>query len=83
MNTRTQLRTLSTMLMLVLVVMLNTAFQLLNIYDARVGLPLYAATAAIMILALRHQQRLSRLVTGLLLLLPIVLVVLAGLLSLR
>lgn len=81
MNARTQLRTLSTMLMLVLVVMLNTFFQLRNIYDARLGLPLYAIAAAVLIIALRYQQRLSRLMTAGLLLLPIVLVVLTGLLS--
>ena len=81
MNARTQLRTLSAMLMLVLIVMLNTAFQLRNIYDARVGLPLYAITFVVVIVALRYQQRLSTLATGLLLLLPVVLVVLTGVLS--
>lgn len=81
MNARTQLRTLSTMLMLVLVVMLNTLFQLRNIYDASLGLPLYAVAAAVLVIALRYQQRLSRLMTTGLLLLPIILVVLTGLLS--
>ncbi len=81
MNARTQLRTLSAMLMLVLIVMLNTAFQLRNTYDARVGLPLYAVAVAVIVIALRYQQRLSALMTGLLLLFPVVLVVLTGVLS--
>ena len=81
MNARTQLRTLSAMLMLVLIVMLNTAFQLRNIYDARVGLPLYAVAVAVIVIALRYQTRLSSLMTGLLLLFPVVLVVLTGFLS--
>lgn len=81
MNARTQLRTMSTMLMLVLVVMLNTGFQLNNIYDARLGLPLYAIAAVVLVVALRYQQRLSRAMTAGLLMIPIVLVVIAGLLS--
>ena len=81
MNARTQLRTLSAMLMLVVIVMLNTAFQLRNIYDARVGLPLYTVAVVVIVSALRYQQRLSSLMTGLLLLFPVVLVVLTGILS--
>ncbi len=81
MNARTQLRTLSALLMLVLIVMLNTAFQLRNIYDARIGLPLYAVAVAVIVIALRYQQRLSALITGLLLLFPVALVVLTGVLS--
>jgi hypothetical protein len=69
------------MLMLVLVVMLNTGFQLRNIYGARLGLPLYAFTIAVLVIALRYQQRLSRSMTVLLLALPIILVVLTGLFS--
>ncbi|HEY0606115.1 MAG TPA: hypothetical protein VGD58_24540 [Herpetosiphonaceae bacterium] len=73
MQKQTRSRTLSVILMLMLFVVFNTSLQLLDQYSEWFAWLLYAVMVAISFAVLRFQQRLSLLVTLLLLALPFVL----------
>lgn len=79
MNAQTQLRSLGSMLVLVLVVILNTAMIFTERYGPEHALPIYAVSGIVLFLALRYQRRLSPLALAGLQSLPLLLIVLSGL----
>ncbi len=78
MNAQTQLRSLGSLLVLVLVVILNTTMIFMERYGPEHALPIYAVSGIVLVLALRYQRQLSPLALAGLQSLPLVLIVLAG-----
>ncbi len=79
MNAQTQLRSLGSLLVLVLVVILNTTMIFMERYGPEHALPIYAVSGIVLVLALRYQRQLSPLALAGLQSLPLVLIVLSGL----
>lgn len=79
MNAQTQLRSLGSLLVLVLVVILNTTMIFMERYGPEHALPIYAVSGIVLVLALRYQRRLSPLALSALQSLPLVLIALSGL----
>lgn len=79
MNAQTQMRSLGSLLVLVVVVILNTAMIFMERYGPEHALPIYAVSGTVLVLALRYQRRLSPLALAGLQALPLLLIVLSGL----
>jgi hypothetical protein len=77
MNQQTRLRSLGSLLVLVLVVILNSLMVLTEQYGPAIALPIYAVTGLVLIIALRYQRQLSRWGLVLMQILPVALILIA------
>ncbi len=81
MDKTTRLRSLSALLMVVFIVVLNTLVQLSGYYSGWLALAIYAVAALLVFVTLRFQRRLSPVATAALLAVPFALVALGALVS--
>ena len=79
MNAQTRMRSLGSLLVLVLVVIMNTSMIFMERYGPEHALPIYAVSGIVLVLALRYQRHLSPLALAALQALPLLLIVLSGL----
>jgi hypothetical protein len=81
MERQTRVRTLSAVLVLIVLAMLNTLMQLANLYSEWFAWTLYGVAVVVIVVVLRFQQQLNSTVTAVLLAIPFVLAALAALIG--